>query len=111
MDNRDKIILSKILREIEEFDEIVLNSSFESFLDDKKTQLAAGMLLINIGELANHLTKKFKEETKEIPLYEIIAMRHHAAHGYRELKPKIIWTTLKEDIPKLKQDITKLLGK
>ncbi len=57
MNNRDRQILDKILKEIDVATDMVNGVSENSFLDDEKLKRAVCMTLINIGELVkNQLT-------------------------------------------------------
>ena len=67
------------------------------------------MPIQQIGELANHLDECFKKEHDEIPWRSIIAMRNIFAHDYDSNDPELIWATVKEDIPELKEYCITLL--
>ena len=62
-----------------------------------------------IGEAANNLSPQFLTEHKEINWREVIGMRHAIVHDYFEVNLEVVWDTIKEDIPKLKLEISKLL--
>lgn len=67
------------------------------------------MCIIQIGELVNRLSDEFIEKCKQIPWYAIKGMRNLHAHDYENVDMEIVWNTLKEDIPQLKEQILKPL--
>ena len=63
---------------------------------------AVSMCILQIGELANGLSKEFRLETKDkIPWDMIRGMRNWVAHAYAEMDEGIIWDTAINDIPNL----------
>ena len=59
MDKRDETILNKILGEITYLESLTEMETYDEFEKDEKTKRATAMTLINIGELANHLSQEF----------------------------------------------------
>ena len=55
MERREKIILEKVLSEIEIAGKIIGTSSLPEFLSDELLKRAACMTVINIGELVKNL--------------------------------------------------------
>lgn len=68
------------------------------------------MCIIQLGELANRLSDEAKESSQNIPWRAIKGMRNLHAHDYENVDMEIVWNTLIEDIPMLKQSLEKLLG-
>jgi uncharacterized protein with HEPN domain len=60
------------------------------------------MNVLQIGELASHLSKDFRLAHDHIPWRDIIDMRNIAAHHYTKFSVKTLWTTIINDIPTLK---------
>ena len=59
------------------------------------------MSLLQIGEIANHLSENFIDQHHSMPWREIIGLRNVVVHGYGQLDTAIVWATLSEDMPKL----------
>lgn len=60
------------------------------------------MSLLQIGELAGHLSEKFREDTKKIVHWPAVkGMRNVFAHDYGAIDYDRVWDTVKEDIPTL----------
>jgi len=65
-----------------------------------------------IGEAANRIQKQapeFVSAHAELPWVEMRGMRNKMIHNYFDVSLGIVWNTVKEDLPKLKQQIDELL--
>ncbi len=65
-----------------------------------------------MGEASNNIIKFFPEYTKanpHIPLVESYGMRCSLAHGYFDISEKIVWNTIQDDLPELKDKVLKSL--
>lgn len=68
------------------------------------------MPIMQIGELANHLSEDFKESNRNMPWHLIRAMRNWFAHSYYEMDVNRIWDTATNDIPALRKFCESVLG-
>ena len=66
-----------------------------------KTYDAVLMNFAIIGEAASHFSEEIRKNNLEIDWRTIIAMRNFLVHEYFEIDPKIVWQTVKENIPEL----------
>jgi len=106
MKERDLTVLQKILKEILALEDIVRNiETFEEFESTEIHKRASVMTLLNIGELVHHLSLDFKRTHENIPFHAITGLRNVAAHGYLTLNFKLIWSTICESIPELKENL------
>lgn len=55
-----------------------------------------------IGEAVYMLTKEFRDTHPEVDWDVIEGMRHVLVHGYYKERPKQLWNTIENDIPRLK---------
>ncbi len=62
-----------------------------------------------IGEVASGLSDNLRIAHLEIPWMQIIAMRNIIVHQYFSIDADEIWNTVERDLPKLKDDILKVL--
>ena len=101
---RDRTIADKILEYCGEIENILvrLNHSEEAFRKDKGLSAGAVFYIAQIGELAAHFSKEFKDEHNEIPWREIKGMRNILIHEYHAASSKTIWETAMGDIPALR---------
>lgn len=67
--------------------------------------------LMQIGELAKiSLTDDFKEAVASIPWKQLYGMRNRIVHGYSGVDMSIVWDTIHEDLPLLKNEMEKYLN-
>ena len=114
MDNRDISILKYMLRYCNEIEKTInrFGNSIEDFKKDNDYKDSLSMKIFQIGELANHLTDEYLEETKnEINWNAIRGMRNRFAHGYGKMDLNKIFYTAVEDIPVIKEFVKKQLDK
>ena len=65
-----------------------------------------------IGEAANHINRMapdFISQHPELPWQDMRGMLNIIIHGYFDVDFKVLWQTVREDLPKLKQQIADLL--
>lgn len=108
-ENRDKFYLERILESIDRIDEHVEGYDFEKFAAEIKTYDAVLMQFINIGEMINRLSSGFRDNHDSVNWYAAIGMRNEVAHGYYSVKPEVVWKTITDDLPRLKEDVVKIL--
>ena len=85
-------------------------SSLEEFSTNRDVQDILCFNILQIGELANHLSSKFMTDYKTIPWRKTIAMRNIIVHGYGTIKMKRVWETATQDIEPLHQYCEELLN-
>ena len=76
----------------------------DEFLKDTMMQQAVAMNLQIIGEHVSRLQKKhadFLESHRDVDWHTMTGMRNRIAHGYFDLNMKVIWRTVREDVPVL----------
>jgi len=84
-------------------------SSYESFLDDDRTQDAIMYNIIILGEAANQIKSEFKLIHPEIPWASMIGTRNVIVHGYDQVKLQIVWDIVTKDLHSLKEKLNSLL--
>ena len=111
MSNKDKVVLKKIIAYCNDVD--TLNEryarSFLAFKNDIAFQYSVNMCIIQIGELVSRLSNELKDQYSEIPWSEIRAMRNIHAHDYENVDLSIVWHTINEEIPALREQIRKIM--
>jgi uncharacterized protein with HEPN domain len=104
-----KVSLADILFSINRIEDTVKGISEEEFAKDLVAQDAVIRRFAVIGEAANHLPKEFRKEHDEISWHDVIGMRNLLVHEYFDIELDVIWDTIKDDLPKLKAQIKKVL--
>ena len=105
----NNVYLKHILEAIQNIEEYISNSNFDVFGGDKKTVDAVVRELEIIGEAANNLDDKFKNNYPRIPFRDMTDMRNVLIHEYFGVDKKVVWDTCKEDLPGLKEIIEETL--
>ena len=79
-------------------------------LDTNRTILSAVVHGLEIiGEAANSISAAFKKKHPNIPWKQMIAMRNRLIHAYFDIDHDIVWTTAKDYLPPLIQQLEQLL--
>ena len=100
---RDIDIIKKMAEYCNEISETVefFGDSFELLSSNKIYKNAVAMCILQIGELAGHLSDDFKAIHSEMPWQDMKSMRNVAAHGYGKLDLEMLWGTITTNIPGL----------
>lgn len=84
--------------------------SLEEFQTDFMRVEACVFNLMQIGELAKtSITEEFKLAVTTIPWKQLHGMRNRIVHGYSGVDMSIVWDTIREDLPILKEQVEKCL--
>ncbi|MBR1391605.1 MAG: DUF86 domain-containing protein [Lachnospiraceae bacterium] len=111
MVNKDLQVLKKIYDHINTVILYCSNChSLDDFQADSMRVEACVFNLMQIGELAKiALSDDIKSQISTIPWKQLYGMRNRIVHGYSGVDMHIIWDTIHEDLPMLKQEIEKYL--
>jgi hypothetical protein len=75
--------------------------TFEEFGADPRSVDAVSYAIVVIGEAAGHVPDAVMRAAPEVPWAEIRGMRNKVAHEYFGVEVKILWQTVREDLPAL----------
>ncbi|RLD17368.1 MAG: DUF86 domain-containing protein [Caldiserica bacterium] len=103
------IYLKDILENMEQAEEFIKGIDFEEFEKDKKTNYAVLRCLEIMGEAAKQVPDEIREKYPEIPWRDIAGMRDKVIHFYFGINLKRVWLVVKDEIPKLKPLLEKIL--
>ena len=95
--------IEKILRYTKEY-----QSAEELFQSDRDFD-ASMMNFIVIGEEVGKFTEEFKSKNNHIDWTKIYSLRNIIAHHYFGINVDIVWQIITIDLPKLKEELNKLL--
>lgn len=107
-----KDFIGHILEAVERVLHYTKNMSREQFFADTLTQDAVIRNIEIIGEATNNLLEAdpaILAKHPSIPFTEIYGMRNRIAHGYFAVSLAMVWDSVAEDIPELRQKMTKVL--
>ncbi len=63
-----------------------------------------------IGEAISHISPQLREMYPHVPWSDIAGLRHRIVHDYSGINLSLVWSVATDDIPKLKEQIQKLLA-
>lgn len=109
MERRDRVILQKVLSEIEIAQKMMDGCTLEQFKQNEMLMRAVWMTVINIGELVKNLTDETRLAYPYIPWKAIAGFRDIAAHKYQTLRMEDVYETVAADFPSLKEQIEEIL--
>jgi uncharacterized protein with HEPN domain len=99
------------------FDEIIFliketeGIKFEEFIKNEILKRACSRSLEIIGEAVKNLSPDFKKRYKEIEWKKIAGLRDKMIHGYFGVNWDIVWDVIRNQIPKLKEQVGNILDK
>lgn len=109
MKGKDRIIIQKIIAYIDDIEIYVKNINAKEFFDDKKTITACAFTVSQIGELVKEITDETIEKYKTIPWNSIKGMRNRIVHDYENIDLSVLWGTIKESLPDLKDKLKDII--
>lgn len=108
---RDVVTIKRMIDYCDDIDLLLnqYNRDFKRYVEDISFQYSCNMCIIQIGELVGRLSDELLEEYTDIPWHAIKSMRNLHAHDYDNVDLDIVWNTLVEDIPALREQLMKIL--
>ena len=107
---KDKAYLKDILDAISDIEVFIGNINEAEFYKNKEKKYAVVRALEIIGEASKNLSKELRAKHKEIPWKEIVGMRDKLIHWYFGIKWELVWETVKNKIPELRNQLLKISG-
>jgi uncharacterized protein with HEPN domain len=83
--------------------------TFEAFVGDQKLLDAIVRRLEIIGEASTRISKRFKEDHPLLPWRDMKAMRNKLIHEYDKVNLRAVFSTTKQDVPRLRGQIALIL--
>lgn len=111
MKSRDRIIIQKIISYIDDIENYIEGLQAKDFLDDKKTITACAFTVSQIGELVKEVENETMEKYSNIPWNSIKGMRNRIVHDYDNVDLSVLWGTIKESLPELKDKLKDIILK
>ncbi len=104
----DSIYIDHILASIDRIINYISGLDLSTFLNDLKTQDAVVRQLEIIGEATKKISYEFRKDNSSIPWADMAGMRDRLIHDYIDVDFEIVWKTVTESIPQLKELMTEL---
>jgi len=99
---RDQKLISHIFEAIGAIENFIQGKSKDNFLKDEMLSSAVIKKFEIIGEACSRLSKEYITSHSNIPWKEIIGMRNILIHDYFGTDLESVWSSIEEDLPKLK---------
>lgn len=109
MKSKDKLILIKILKYIEEIKLFIDGYSYETFRNDRKTINACVFNLSQIGELAGKVSEELQEQYSNIEWRGIKALRNRIVHDYDGVNLNMVWEFLTIELNELQKQLEEIV--
>lgn len=110
MKKNNTVYLRQIIDYVEEVEKYVEKVSFNEFEKNGMLQDAAIRKIELIGEAARRLSPLFWEKYRKIlPLAYAVSARNKLIHEYDDIDLEIVWNTIKNDLPELKNKIEQII--
>ena len=98
--NNNRATLLDMAQAARDILEFAQGMDYSALLADRKTQSALIHQFLILGEAAKQLSDAFKAGHPEMPWDDMARMRDKLVHHYREVKIRILWDAIQNDIPK-----------
>lgn len=109
--NKDYYIMLSMLETIEKIFRYTANyQSAEELYQNDRDFDASMMNFIVIGEQTGKLSEDMKSENNQINWVKIYSLRNILAHHYFGINVDIVWQIIKNDLPKLRDDLNKIIN-
>lgn len=85
-------------------------SSERELVRDEKTLYATIRSLEVIGEATKRIGRKFRNRFPGVAWQDMAGMRDKLIHDYGGINFKVVWETVKKDLPELKGQLEEITG-
>jgi len=110
MKRDNKLFVKDIIEAMVSIEKFVGKMTLEELKKDEKTSSAVIRKFEIIGEAAKYMPNNVKEKYKDIQWKSMAGMRDRLIHAYFGIDYNLVWSAIKNEIPKLKPKLKKMLS-
>jgi len=103
------VYIEDILKSCNQITSYINNVTYEQLVENQMMVDAVIRNIEVIGEAASKLDENFRALHPDFPFRSAATMRNKLIHNYNEIDFKVVWDTVKLDIPELREKCQKLL--
>lgn len=103
-----ELYIDDIFDAIKKIEKYIEGFNFDSFSQDQKTVDAVIRNFEIIGEAAKNIPLEARKKYSQIPWMSMAGTRDKLIHEYFGVNFKVLWKTIKEDLPYLKEKISEI---
>jgi uncharacterized protein with HEPN domain len=101
---RDRALLDDMIEAAASIGAIVAETNYQGLLPDKSAKLRFSV----IGEAAGRISPELREKYPGIPWSQIMSQRNRVVREYFGIDWALIWKTVSEDLPVLRERLTEV---
>lgn len=110
MERARRKYLHDALQSANEIVEFTSGVTFEEFASDRMRQKATFYSFAVLGEALNNLSKAVPDSATRLSgVRPAVDMRNQLIHGYSTVDVGIVWSTARQDIPNLRDEVEALM--
>lgn len=106
---RDAALLDDIANSSRQIQQILVKADLAKILVDEILQAAILHHLAVIGEAAGRVSPELRERHSDIPWTQMSSQRNRVVHEYFGIDWQLVWKTIAEDLPVLRERIAAIL--
>jgi len=110
VNERDQLYLRHILDAIAAIESFT-SEGREQFMADLRTQSAVVRQIEIVGEAVKQLSATLTAAAPSVPWRQIAGTRDRLIHAYFRVDLDAVWSMVRNDLPQLKADVLRLLGR
>lgn len=106
----DRVRLMHMLDAAKDAVEFASGRSADELQSDKQLRFSIVHCVEILGEAASHTSTELVVAHPEVPWRSVVDMRNRLIHGYYDINLTIVWRTVTQELPRLIEELEKILG-